>query len=473
MLKRQELLFRQMLITCDFAILVLSFVAAYWLRSFVLHAYGILSPLAHYLWLLWIIIPTWVFLRHQFGLHSPKVYTSFTRLILPLFKVHVLGGLTLLSMLYLTQSGEVSRSLIQAFISISLIGLVLETIGIRVALIYLGNKPRAQHRKVLVIGTNARAAEHVQLLHENVHWRAEAIGFLATDGKARTTFFGLPVFGQVEDLAAVLETQVVDEVVAAFPWQEQWEINSLAVSCVERGITLNTLVAAPLCHTGKHQVESLGKGLYLLSLETVPNDMFPLVIKRTIDIAGAVVGLCFCSIVYLWYRPKLRRESPGPIFFSQERVGQNGRRFTLYKFRTMYLHAEMQLQALQGQNEMIGNCIFKMRDDPRILPTGRVLRYRHLDELPQFWNVLRGDISLVGTRPPTPQEVTQYRPHHRRRISMKCGLTGLWQLQGNEAVNNFEEIVKLDCEYINNWSLKLDLTILVKTLAKVFQGGGW
>ena len=258
-----------------------------------------------------------------------------------------------------------------------------------------------------------------------------------------------------------------------FPGKKGFDIDSLAMSCVERGITLNTLVTAPLRNTGKHHVEDLGTGLYLLSLETVPNDILPLLVKRAIDIVGAVAGLFFCGVVYLWYRPKLQRESPGPVFFCQERVGQNGRRFTLYKFRTMHLDAETQLQALREQNEMIGDCIFKMRDDPRIFPTGRVLRYRHLDELPQFWNVLRGDISLVGTRPPTPQEVDAYRPHHRRRISMKCGLTGLWQLQGNEAVNNFEEIVKLDCEYINNWSLKLDLTILVKTLAKVFQGGGW
>ena len=139
----------------------------------------------------------------------------------PLLKVHVLGGLTLLAMLYLTKSEEISRSLIQAFIVISLIGLSLETIGIRAALLYFGNKSRAQPRKVLVIGTNARAAQYVQLLHERVHWGADVIGFLATDGKTRKTFFGLPVFGQFEDLSTVLETQVVDEVVAAFPWQER------------------------------------------------------------------------------------------------------------------------------------------------------------------------------------------------------------------------------------------------------------
>lgn len=473
MLKRQERLFRQTLIACDLAILVLSFVSAYWLRGFVLHAYGTLFPLAHYLWLLWIILPTWIFLRHQFGLHHAAAYTSFARMMSPLFKVHALGGLTLLAMLYLTQSEEVSRSLMQAFIGLSLIGLALETMVVRAALLHVGSKPRAQHRKVLVIGTNVQASQYVQMLHEHAHWRAEVVGFLATDGKRRTMFCGHRVFGQLKDLTDVLKTQVVDEVVAVFPWRQGLDIKTLAAICMERGITLRTLVAIPLLNTGKHHVEDLGTGLYLLSLEMIPNDIVPLVIKRAMDIAGAVVGLFLCSIVYLWYWPKLRRESPGSVFFRQERIGQNGRRFTLYKFRTMYPNAEAQLQELRSRNEMIGDCIFKMQDDPRITPTGHVLRDRHLDELPQFWNVLRGDMSLVGTRPPTPEEVMRYRPHHRRRISMKCGLTGLWQIQGNDTVKNFEDIVKLDCEYINHWSLKLDVTILAKTIVKVFRGGGW
>jgi exopolysaccharide biosynthesis polyprenyl glycosylphosphotransferase len=473
MLKRQELLFRQMLIGCDLAVLVLSFVAAYWLRGVVPRAYGTLFPLDHYLWLLWIIVPTWIFLRHRCGLHSSAAYMSFGRIMSPLFKTHFLGGLMLFAILYLTKSEEVSRSLMQAFIGISLIGLSLETLGIQAALVHLMNKPRAKPRKVLVIGTNARAAQYVQLLHERVHWGAEVVGFLTTDGKARPTFCGHPVFGRLQDLSEVLKTQVVDEVVVVFPWRDGLDLTSLAVICVERGLTLRTLVTVPLFSSGKHHVEDLGTGLYLLSLEMIPNELLPLVVKRVIDIVSAVIGLLCCSVVYLWYKPKLQRESPGPVFFRQDRVGQNGRLFTLYKFRTMHLDAEARLQELRSRNDMIGDYIFKMRDDPRITPTGRTLRSRHLDELPQFWNVLRGDMSLVGTRPPTPDEVKRYRPHHRRRISMKCGLTGPWQVQGNGSVNNFEDIVKLDCEYINNWSLKRDLAILAKTLVKVFRGDGW
>jgi lipopolysaccharide/colanic/teichoic acid biosynthesis glycosyltransferase len=138
----------------------------------------------------------------------------------------------------------------------------------------------------------------------------------------------------------------------------------------------------------------------------------------------------------------------------------------------MYADAEKRLTELLRQNQMRGH-VFKIRDDPRVTPSGRVLRQRHFDELPQFWNILKGEMSLVGTRPPTLNEAEQYAPHHRRRLSIKPGLTGLWQLAGNGEVDDFDEIVKMDCFYIDNWSLRLDLTILLRTLLKVARGGGW
>ena len=194
--------------------------------------------------------------------------------------------------------------------------------------------------------------------------------------------------------------------------------------------------------------------------------------KRVIDVAGAIAGLAAFGVAYLWYAPRIRRESPGPALFSQRRVGLNGRLFRLYKFRTMFLETPEDPRALASLNEMRGP-IFKIRDDPRITPLGKKLRARHLDELPQVWNVLRGEMSLVGTRPPTVDEVEHYRPHHRRRLSMKPGITGLWQISGNEAVSDFETIVELDCRYIDSWSLWLDLRILGRTVVKVLGASGW
>lgn len=194
-------------------------------------------------------------------------------------------------------------------------------------------------------------------------------------------------------------------------------------------------------------------------------------IKRLMDIVGALVGLSFCSVVYLLCARTIRRQSGASVIFRQRRVGEGGRTFELFKFRTMKADAEKRLGKLQHRNEMRGP-VFKIRNDPRIIPIGKWLRRYHLDELPQFWNVLTGEMSLVGSRPPTPLEVERYSHRHYLRLRMKPGLTGLWQLYGNAAVNDFEEIVKLDCRYIDKWSLWLDIKILLKTLPKILTGTG-
>ncbi len=196
-----------------------------------------------------------------------------------------------------------------------------------------------------------------------------------------------------------------------------------------------------------------------------------LAIKRLMDIVGALAGLMIGMVAYLVYNRRIRRESGGSVIFRQARVGEHGRVFEMYKFRTMKTDAEVALEKLHVHNEMRGP-VFKIRNDPRIIPLGRWLRRYHVDELPQFWNVLRGEMSLVGPRPPTPAEVQLYSPAHLLRLRVKPGLTGLWQVYGN-SVYDFEEIVKLDCRYIDRWSLLLDLKILIRTVPKILKGRGW
>ena len=164
-------------------------------------------------------------------------------------------------------------------------------------------------------------------------------------------------------------------------------------------------------------------------------------------------------------------DSPGPIFFAQTRIGKNGRRFKIYKFRSMYIDAEERKKELEAQNEMSG-LMFKMENDPRITKVGKFIRKTSIDELPQFLNIVKGDMSLVGTRPPTEDEFEQYNSHYRRRISMTPGLTGLWQISGRSDISNFDEVVKLDLEYIDNWSIGLDIKILFKTVGAVLKGRG-
>ena len=191
------------------------------------------------------------------------------------------------------------------------------------------------------------------------------------------------------------------------------------------------------------------------------------------DIVGAIVGLLITGIVTVFLAPALLIESPGPLFFSQVRVGKNGRRFKIYKFRSMYMDAEERKKELMEKNNIKDGLMFKMDDDPRIIKgIGHFIRKTSLDEFPQFWNILKGDMSLVGTRPPTMDEWDKYELHHRRRLAIKPGLTGMWQVSGRSEITDFEEVVELDTKYIEQWSIGLDIKILFKTVTVVFTGSG-
>ena len=202
--------------------------------------------------------------------------------------------------------------------------------------------------------------------------------------------------------------------------------------------------------------------------------------KRTMDICGGIVGMILTGIITIFLAPAIYIASPGPIFFSQMRVGKNGKLFKIYKFRSMYMDAEERKKELMKQNEMKG-LMFKMENDPRIIGSGAdgskhglgwFIRKTSLDEFPQFWNVLKGDMSLVGTRPPTVDEWKQYETYHRGRLAVKPGLTGMWQVSGRSDITDFEEVVKLDMEYVKNWNIGMDIKMLLKTVGVVLKGSG-
>jgi exopolysaccharide biosynthesis polyprenyl glycosylphosphotransferase len=199
--------------------------------------------------------------------------------------------------------------------------------------------------------------------------------------------------------------------------------------------------------------------------------MWKLIIKRYIDVVGAGIGLMLTGLVSVVVAPLIYIESPGPIFFSQNRVGQNGRIFKCFKFRSMFADAEQRKKELMAKNEMKG-FMFKMTNDPRITRIGKFIRATSIDELPQFWNVLKGEMSLVGTRPPTIDEVKNYSTSHHKRLCIKPGLTGMWQVSGRSSIRDFEDVVKLDTHYIDNWSLSLDLKLILKTFRVVVVRSG-
>ena len=193
--------------------------------------------------------------------------------------------------------------------------------------------------------------------------------------------------------------------------------------------------------------------------------------KRLIDTVLSLIAFIILSPLLLITALAVKFSSPGPVLFKQQRLGLHGKVFTIYKFRSMYKDAEERKKELESQNEMNG-FMFKMKDDPRITKVGKFIRKTSIDELPQFYNVLKGDMSLVGTRPPTVDEFRQYESHQKRRLSAKPGITGLWQVSGRNEIKDFEDVVKLDVQYIDNWSIGLDIKIILKTIKVVFEKGG-
>jgi len=303
------------------------------------------------------------------------------------------------------------------------------------------------------------------------NYPASPVGYLFTGANGELLFRNEKGEESPATLDQVLDANVIDDVLMV-DTSKGLDPDDILYSSSIRGKTFRTLMRTPLAPAGRYRTQALGAGEYLLSHESVPVGTPGLAIKRLMDVAGAVVGLLFCGFAYVMFAHRIKRETRGSVIFRQIRVGRNGRLFTLYKFRTMDATAEQQHQDLLEQNEMQGH-IFKIRDDPRITPLGRTLRRLYIDELPQFWNVFKGEMSLVGTRPPTPSEVACYEPHHQRRLSMKPGITGMWQLYGNDEVTDFEEVVELDCKYIDTWSILQDCRIIFRTMLRVARGGGY
>ena len=267
-----------------------------------------------------------------------------------------------------------------------------------------------------------------------------------------------------------LKEYAIDEVIFTDIVKVMPQVSELILVCSEQGV--RTTLAADMFSLGmvKSGISYFG-GTPLIHFTTPPGDGIDLYVKRVIDLSVAFILLVALAPIFAVISLAIRMNSSGPVFFRQRRVGLNGRIFSMYKFRSMHDNAESLKAELLSKNEMSGPA-FKIKDDPRITSIGKLLRRFSLDELPQLWNVFRGDMSLVGPRPPVPGEVSLYERKDRRRLSMRPGLTCIWQVTGRNAIKDFSQWVKLDLEYIDNWSLTLDFYLLLKTIPVVLMGRG-
>lgn len=324
-------------------------------------------------------------------------------------------------------------------------------------------------RAVVIVSSASLANDTIHSFLERDHIDFRIVGITLTEEGNYSSIAGVPVIGDMEKSIDYFSSNVVDEVFIRIP-PEQPLPHKFMSQCLDMGLAIHLNLERKLEVNTNQEIQKLGEFTVLTACmnSVTARQMF---VKRLMDIIVSLIGIVMTGILTVIIAPIVYIQSPGPIFFRQERVGRGGRIFKIYKFRSMYVDAEEQKSSLMSENQMDGP-IFKIENDPRIFPFGRVLRKWSIDEFPQFLNIFKGEMSLVGTRPPTVDEYEQYEAHHKKRLSVKPGLTGLWQISGRSDIVNFEEIVRLDSEYINNWRLGLDLKIICRTVLVVLRRKG-
>ena len=410
---------------------------------------------------------TWVAVLWMHGLYRSRALWTFRSEAGDIVRATVTFAIAMMAILFVFKLPGVSRLLL-LYLFPSMAALALATrVGLRMLLVGLRKRGR-NTRFMLVVGADQRAREFADLVECHQELGIKVVGHL-TMHRDDGVNLNRPLLGVVDDLPAILHSEVIDEVAICLPFSEQTMISEVARLCEEEGRIVRVPVAVLERTLGSGRIEEID-GLPILSLISGPDRVLGLAAKRGLDIVGSAGMLLFLAPLFGLLAVIVKLDSGGSVFFAQERVGLQGRPFRVVKFRSMSPDAEERLEDLRELNTIHGHA-FKLERDPRVTRVGRFLRRSSLDELPQLWNVLRGDMSLVGPRPPLRYEVDKYDIWHRRRLSMKPGMTGLWQIGGRRDPE-FDRWVEKDLEYIDKWSFWLDLKIIARTVPAVITGQG-
>lgn len=452
MLKKHSQAFGFLTLICDLAITTISFSA---------------SRLSGDLLLLLIILPLWALLFKGMRLYESQRFGTLKKEIFNIIKAVSIGILFLSALSFIFDLRYLNRGLVLVFFIINAALLALWRASIRVFLRSVREKGY-NYRNFLIIGTGKEAEKILQLVNELKHLGIRVSGLIAPNtednGGNGGRIQGYNILGTVDDLPDILYRECVDGAIIALPVNYFKNLKKSLEICEEMGIAAYISSDFLKRKVAKAYLEELC-GMPFLSFTTTPQFPGLIAIKRFLDIAISSLLLILLSPLLLAIGLSIKLTSKGPALFRQSRVGLYGRRFTLLKFRTMVYNAEQLKTGLDANNAMDGPA-FKIKNDPRITAAGRILRKLSIDELPQLINVLRGEMSLVGPRPPLPEEVAKYARWQIRRLSMPPGITCTWQANGRNHIR-FEDWMKLDLQYIDNWSLLLDLKILFKTVFAV------
>jgi exopolysaccharide biosynthesis polyprenyl glycosylphosphotransferase len=410
------------------------------------------------------------FIMTALGLYSDIRPASFKQTLWKLFLSVVMLFLTLIAALYFLNIGFIDRSFILVFMGMIFILNSLERLLID---FYIENMQHTSFnaRQLLLVGNDRRAYQTFQGLNKQRSWGHQFIGYLEVNP---TDFImpELPSLGCISDLKDVICERNVDEVIFALPPRSsEIKLKDYIDVCEQTGVSYRIVPSMYNPDMARDILVETIQGIPTLTRNTVRINPSGMLYKRGIDCLVGLMGFGLFCLMFPFIAVAIKFDSSGPVLFRQPRVGQNGRIFTMYKFRTMVQDAEQLKKKLEKQN-LMGGMMFKVENDPRITPSGHFLRKLSLDEFPQFINVLKGEMSIVGTRPPTIDEVKKYEIQHRRRISIKPGITGLWQVSGRNKITDFEEVVRLDLEYIDKWTFWRDLEIILKTIWVVLARKG-
>ena len=458
----------------DLGVTAVAFVVAYLLRNY-LGKFGLFNehhqiyPFAHYIPLLIAFLFVWAMVGYFSHFYRDLELSNPLHLILKIVNQLIAVLVVIYAGLYVFHRVDISRAYVLLIAGVDFLLLVVGRTVSYSGMSLMRDRMKRFHY-LLIIGCGPRAKEIADLIEEGRGMGLRLIGFVdpnspaeAQQVRARYHTFGL------SSLPAILQHQVVDEVIFAVSLQELAQLEPVMQHCADVGVkTRLQLEFLPPAYS-RIYLEKF-REVPLLSLSSAPDSELHLFFKRMFDIAVSFVALLLLSPLLLVIAIMIRLTSPGPVLFRQTRCGLGGRRFTIFKFRSMINNAAQMQAELHQLNELDGP-VFKISDDPRITPVGRWLRRFSLDELPQLWNVFRGEMSFVGPRPAVPEEVAQYEDWQRRRMRMRPGLTCTWVLEGRNHID-FKRWMQLDLTYIDNWSLWLDLKIFLRTIPIVLSGRG-
>jgi len=412
-----------------------------------------------------ILILLYIGIYYFYDTYSKLFKRGFLEELLVVVKINGILAVTVTAVLFVLGEGRMLSRIfffLFFFLNIMITYIARQYYKILLLSVY---KKSSSSKKLMIMTTYDEAAAVLRRLKSENIWEYQITYLTILDRHIiGETIEGVEVKADFINMFEVARCQALDEVFIHIPNSFPLNLNleEIILDFENMGITVNLSINTFGLKINEKQVQEMS-GYHVLTFSSRLFSPSKLHLKRCIDILAGLIGCAVTAVLTVFIAPAILIESPGPIFFSQIRVGKNGRRFRIYKFRSMYADAEERKAELLAFNEMSGY-MFKMRNDPRVTKVGAFLRKTSLDEFPQFLNILKGDMSLVGTRPPTEEEFLQYEGRHKRRLALKSGLTGNWQVSGRSDITDFEEVVKLDLEYIDNWSLWMDFKILMKTV---------